>query len=119
MSVSLSPLHSRQRQAAQTGQAVFEDTLSRELDDHTRYPMAFLDFESIQPAVPVWEGCHPYDQIPVQFSCHIIQADGTVVHREHLAEGSGDPRELVAMELVEALAQALPIPCQVPSTYHV
>ena len=64
--------------------------------------MAFLDFEAIQPAVPVWNGCHPFDAIPVQFSCHILQLDGQRVHREHLAEGAGDPREAVARALVDA-----------------
>jgi hypothetical protein len=102
MSAALSPIQSRQRRAARTGQAVFEDTLKKKLEPRRRFRMAFLDFESIQPAVPVWDGCHPYDAIPVQFSCHILGVDGKLVHREHLAEGSDDPRELVAMELLEA-----------------
>ena len=36
-------------------------------------PVAFLDFETVGLAVPVWHGCHPYDQVPVQFSCHVAR----------------------------------------------
>jgi predicted RecB family nuclease len=53
-------------------------------------------------AVPVWSGCHPYDAVPVQFSCHVSQANGEVVHHEWLAEGPGDPRPALAERLVTA-----------------
>ena len=35
-----------------------------------RSPLAYLDFETVAPAIPVWEGCRPYDAVPAQFSCH-------------------------------------------------
>jgi len=53
-------------------------------------------------AVPVWNGCHPYDAVPVQFSCHVATADGRVTHHEWLAEGSGDPRVALTERLVAA-----------------
>jgi len=65
-------------------------------------PLAFLDFETVSLAIPIWNGCHPYDQVPVQFSCHRPLPDGTVVHHEWLAEGPEDPRPEVARRLVEA-----------------
>jgi hypothetical protein len=58
-----------------------------------RYPLSFLDFETIMPAVPMFDGCHPYAQVPFQFSLHArVSKNGELTHREHLAEGSGDPR---------------------------
>jgi predicted RecB family nuclease len=65
-------------------------------------PLAFLDFETVAPAIPVWPGCHPYDQIPVQFSCHLEREPGAWVHREWLAEGPGDPRAEFADQLIGA-----------------
>ena len=35
-----------------------------------QYPAAFLDFETVMPAIPSWDRCRPYTQVPVQFSCH-------------------------------------------------
>ena len=54
--------------------------------------IAYLDFETMWPALPVFEGCRPYDQVPVQFSVHFERGDD-VSHHEWLAEGPGDPRD--------------------------
>lgn len=67
-------------------------------------PVAYLDFETVNPPIPVWDGCRPYDQIPVQFSCHIERADGSVTHHEWLAEPGTDPRPELARRLVDACA---------------
>ena len=42
------------------------------------YPIYHLDFETFQIAIPKWEGCKPYEQIPFQYSLHIEQADGNL-----------------------------------------
>ncbi|TFH57961.1 MAG: DUF2779 domain-containing protein [Gemmatimonadales bacterium] len=63
--------------------------------------MAYLDFETVGPPVPVWKGCRPYDQVPVQMSVHREASGGKLVHNEWLAEGPGDPRETVARKLLE------------------
>ena len=65
-------------------------------------PVAFLDFETVGLAVPVWNGCHPYDQVPVQFSCHVEDTAGHVTHHAWLAEGPADPRPALAERLVTA-----------------
>ena len=69
-------------------------------------PMAFLDFETVQPAIPVWDGCRPWQQVPVQFSCHVLAGDGALQHHEWLAEGAGDPREPLARAMIAACAGA-------------
>jgi hypothetical protein len=71
-------------------------------------PIAHFDFETIGPAIPVWPGCRPYDQVPVQFSAHIEPSrKGTRSrHVEWLADGSGDPRPEIARALIKALDRA-------------
>ncbi len=64
-------------------------------------PLAFLDFETVGLAIPVWEGCRPYDQVPVQLSVHRQESQGRVAHHEWLAEGFEDPRESIARRLIE------------------
>ena len=57
------------------------------------HPIHFLDFETFQKAVPIFDGTRPYEQIPFQFSLHIIQKAGAKPeHRKFLADGRNDPR---------------------------
>ena len=62
----------------------------------------FLDFETIQFAVPIWAGTKPYQQIPFQFSMHRLQPGGSLEHREFLDVSGGDPSAAFVRALVEA-----------------
>lgn len=68
-----------------------------------RYPVHHVDFETIMPAIPRYEGTRPFQSIPVQWSNHIERADGAVEHDEFLAAGTADPRG----ELLDRLLQSL------------
>ena len=63
------------------------------------YPIYHLDFETFQMAVPEWEGCRPYEQIPFQYSLHIEYEDGKLEHKEFLAKEGTDPRRALAESL--------------------
>ena len=70
-----------------------------------KYPLYFLDFETVQYAVPRYIGSKPYEQIPFQYSLHYIEReDGKLHHREFLAEAGTDPRRAIA----EALCRDIP-----------
>jgi hypothetical protein len=50
-----------------------------------QYPIAFLDYETYPCATPRFAGYHPFDQIPFQFSLHVIQRPGSEpTHNEFL-----------------------------------
>ena len=66
------------------------------------HPTYFLDFESIQFAVPIWKGTRPYQQICFQFSLHTLDAAGRLKHTEFLDLSGNDPSESFARELVAA-----------------
>jgi len=58
-----------------------------------RYPLHFLDFETFDTAIPLYDGTKPYQKIPFQFSLHILRDDeSSVEHHSFLAENSCDPR---------------------------
>jgi len=99
--VELSAIQARQVSAARSGKVVVGRGLARALG-RLRGPIAYLDFESVNPAIPVWDGCGPYMAVPVQMSCHVVGRVGAVVHHEHLAEGPGDPRPALAEAVVGA-----------------
>lgn len=105
--VELNPIAERQRLAVQSDAIVVEDGLSAVLGA-LEAPIAHLDFETINPAIPAWEGCRPYDAVPVQFSVLVEprRAGGRAEHAEWLAEGPGDPRAPLARALVAALRGA-------------
>jgi len=103
--VQLGAIADRQRRAVQTGRLVVEPGLSEALAAIVP-PIAFLDFETIALAVPVWNSCHPYDAVPVQFSCHVLHESGEVRSHAWLADGPEDPRPALAERLVAACAGA-------------
>ena len=64
------------------------------------YPIYFLDFESFQPAIPLYEGSKPFEQIVFQYSLHYIEYEGGPLHhKEYLAEPGEDPRRGLAEQL--------------------
>jgi len=57
------------------------------------FPLYFMDFETINPAIPVYESTRPYEQIPFQFSLHILEDwSKKQVHHAFLAQDREDPR---------------------------
>jgi hypothetical protein len=91
----------RQRRAVRAGRVIVEPTLARALADLAP-PVAFLDFETVAPAIPIWNGCHPFDAVPVQFSAYAPDRAGTLRPHAWLAEGPGDPRPALAERLLAA-----------------
>lgn len=73
------------------------------------FPAYFLDFESIQFAVPIWAGTRPYQQHVYQFSLHKITGDGQLSHREFLDLTGGNPSQPLAAALIEACEAKGPI----------
>jgi hypothetical protein len=65
-----------------------------------KYPLYFMDFETFATAIPIYDGTNPYQNIPFQFSLHLITKPGAMVeHYEFLAEGKDDPRPAFLAEL--------------------
>ena len=70
------------------------------------YPLYFLDFETMQPVIPEFQGTHPYQQIPFQYSLHYIEQEGgELKHKEFLGVSGEDPQRLIA----ESLCRDIPL----------
>jgi hypothetical protein len=94
--IQIRAVHSRKAQ-------VNRDAL-REFLDGLKYPLYFLDFETINPAIPAWDGTRPYQQVPFQFSLHVVSNPGAApVHHGFLAEGTADPRPKILAHLKRLL----------------
>lgn len=72
--------------------------------DNLQYPLYYLDFETINPAVPKFDNSKPYQQIPFQYSLHIQEKpNGELKHISFLAEGMNDPRPKFLQSLKDNL----------------
>ncbi|MCL2475276.1 MAG: DUF2779 domain-containing protein [Chloroflexi bacterium] len=92
--------------AYQQGQAHIEKEKIEEWLKQLQYPLYFLDFETYDTAVPLYDGCRPYQKIPFQFSLHIQQEkDGPITHISYLANGHGDERAEFAAVLKQSLGE--------------
>jgi len=70
------------------------------------YPIYYLDFETINPAVPKFDGMKPYQRIPFQFSLHVQEKEGgELKHVSFLAEGMSDPRPKFMQALKDNLGE--------------
>lgn len=64
------------------------------------YPLYFLDFESFQPAIPLYRNSRPFEQIVFQYSLHYIEQEGgELKHKAFLAYPGEDPRRKLAEQL--------------------
>ena len=71
-----------------------------------KYPIYYLDFETINPALPKFNGMKPYQRIPFQFSLHIQNEEGgEIEHVSFLADGTNDPRPKFMQELRDNLGE--------------
>ncbi|MEX2497116.1 MAG: DUF2779 domain-containing protein [Woeseia sp.] len=78
------------------------------------YPRYFLDFETVGPAIPIWEGTRPYQAIPVQWSIHVDDGHGDgslgrMKHAEFLDLSGEPPMRLLAEKMIDALGNAGPV----------
>ena len=103
------PLSERQRRAmdcVKSGKPFVSPELADELDG-VKYPLCFMDFETVFPALPRFAKMGPYDHIPFQWSVHRQEKPGgRLSHLEFLAENDSDPRLAFVESLCKALAGA-------------
>ena len=69
------------------------------------FPLYFFDFETYQDAIPKYQGMKPYQQIPFQYSLHILYEDGTLEHKEYLGDGFNNPIEGLVKSMIDDLGE--------------
>ena len=101
-----------QIEAARSGLPFVKPFEIREFLKKLSYPRYFLDFETFQTAVPEFDETRPYQQVPFQFSLHVVAAAGAAPdHFSYLAEGNVDPRPEFLALLRERLGETGPVIC--------
>jgi len=98
----LNPKQEIQRLAVKSGKAHIDRKAIDKFLNSLEYPLYYLDFETIGTAIPLFDGTKPYQSVPFQYSLHIAEKDGKIIHKSFLSEG-GDPRKA----FIEALKKDL------------
>jgi hypothetical protein len=102
------PTHQRVWESTRNNQVII-DLEACETVRNLPFPRYYIDFETIQLAIPVWAGTRPYSQIPFQWSCHVEMSDSTTEHFEYLSDGLGDPRRPFIDSLLSAVGNEGPV----------
>ena len=87
------------------GESCLDSKKIREFLKSLTFPLYFLDFESINPAIPPYDGTWPYRQIPFQYSLHWMESEGGELHH---TEFLGEPEKSPCRDLAEQLCRDIP-----------
>ena len=73
-----------------------------------QYPIYFLDYETYPTAVPVYDGCAPYQQVPFQYSLHVLSAPGAeLTHHEYIhTDENSHPMRALADSLTKVIGDS-------------
>lgn len=83
-------------QAAKSGAPIINLEGVRAFFAAFSFPLYFLDYETYASAVPLLDRTSPHKHFPVQYSLHVLHADGALEHHEYLEREARLPDRLVA-----------------------
>jgi hypothetical protein len=105
----LTAMQRRVKQACVSGETYFDaEGAAADLAPHG-FPAYFLDFETAMFAIPIWKGTRPYQQLPFQFSLHILAETGDLQHHGFLDLSGNDPSRACAQSLVDLCGEHGPV----------
>lgn len=105
----LNATQQRVKAATLSGQPYFDQPAAAQALAAHRLPAWFIDFETIQFAVPLWPGTRPYQQIPFQFSVHHLNRNGRATHQAFLDLSGQNPAQAFAQALIAACGERGPV----------
>ncbi len=82
---ALTHFQNLQRNGLKNDETYLDKIAIKNIISRWEFPLYFFDFETIFPAIPVLNGTRPYQQVPFQYSLHILEEDGKLTHKEFLA----------------------------------
>lgn len=103
-------LSSRQRmhaEAVRSGQRIINTRSIWDSLAALKYPLYFLDYETFNPAVPLFPGYRPYEHIVFQYSLYVVEKPGAHPrHNEALIADGRDPAPQIVPHLLDSIGLA-------------
>jgi len=99
-SFDLSKIQKNQVDVAQSKEIIIDKSKLSTFFDDIEFPISFLDYETFPSAIPRFFGYSPYNQIPFQFSLHILKnQESELEHFEFLYTNNDNPDLVFIKEL--------------------
>lgn len=75
--------------------------------DNLKYPLYFLDYETLMSLVPYFDGHRPYQQVPFQYSLHVLQSpDAELEWKEYLHRDNSNPARPLTEQLINDIGDS-------------
>ncbi len=101
-SMKLRPQQVRQIKAVKEDKVYTDRSRIKSFLSQLEYPLYFLDYETLSCLVPEYDGTRPYQQVPFQYSLHIIDSpQGNVRVAGYLHKDNTLPIEPLSKSLAE------------------
>lgn len=84
----------------QLGKPVVDIDAVWKILDSLVFPLCFYDYETVSTPIPLFDGYHPWQQIVVQYSMHIVHEDGTIDHKQSIIQPGATTNEEVIQDFV-------------------
>lgn len=103
-SFNLNQKQQKHIRAVKTGQPLIDEEAIKESLSALKFPLYFLDYETFNPAIPLFPDYHPYEHIVFQYSLHVIKKPGSEPeHFDCLITEKIDPAPIIVPNLVKNL----------------
>lgn len=97
---TLAPAQQMQIAGTKSGEVRIDKQAIAKFMQTIQFPIYFLDYETAADAVPLYDGTKPYQQIPMQYSLHILDAPGKELrHTEFLWTTTDNPMPPLIQQL--------------------
>ncbi len=104
---SIFDLNIKQRKhikAVKTNQPIIDKPSIHQSLSSLHYPLYFLDYETFNPAVPLFPNYHPYEHIVFQYSLFIVsKPQAEPQHFDFLHTKASDPAPMIVPDLISHL----------------
>lgn len=94
------PKQQWQLEALHKGEPIYDKQKIKKFLSSLEYPLYFFDYETLSSCVPYFDGTKPYQQIPFQYSLHILESPkGDIEHEGYLQADNINPAESLSKHL--------------------
>lgn len=88
--------------AAENAKPTIDKPAIKQFLDELQYPLYFLDYETMSGLIPYFDGHRPYQQVPFQYSLHILESpDAELTQKEYLHRDNSDPSQPLTEQLLK------------------
>jgi hypothetical protein len=96
----LSPKQQAQVFCIKTSQRIIKPEPIKAFIESLSYPLYFFDYETLGDLIPPFDGMKPYQQIPFQYSLHVIrEPEAKTEHYEFLSQDDTNPASSLTKQL--------------------